>query len=310
MARTISEIANGIKVDFIRSENLRTAYSLTDYNADADDTELVTYYNSHFSAVSVETCLIYVFSTCAAAVEHLFEWFTADVNDMINKERYGYTGWYEKMALLFRYGENISPNYLPEPNGSNDGDFSESDVYPALSDAEELESLQVVKYAYCLENDNSVGVVLKIAGSENNTFCQLTDGEVEAFEEYINRVKPAGIPVTVINAPADVLTLNLTIYYNPLVINSNGHLISDNSEPVKTSIHNYLNSIEFNGEFIGMRLVDAIQQVDGVDIVELTGAWQQHGNYPSAPINIRYQPYSGYLSLDDEDLVITYIPNN
>ncbi|MDD4395692.1 MAG: hypothetical protein PHQ33_07390 [Bacteroidales bacterium] len=311
MARTIQEIVEGIKVDFVRNETLRNAYSLTGYNADADAAELVTYYNNNFGNVSVETCLIYVFATCAVVLEKMMDWFTEDVTQMISEERYGHTGWYEKKALQFRYGADINTNYLPDPENAVDGDFAENDVYPELSDTSELEELQVVKYAYCEDNGNR-GILLKIAGISNDILAPLDEIQLEAFTQYMNRIKPAGIPISVINSDSDRLTLNIQIYYNPLVLNGNGELIVDTAvKPVENAIRNYLNSIEFNGEFISMKLIDAIQAVDGVDIAELVEATQQHANYAPETINTRYAPYSGYFIINiDEDCQIDYIPNN
>lgn len=310
MARTINEIANVMKVDFVRKAALRTLYALTDYNDNADDAELVTYYNSKFSAVSVETCLIYIVAACAAVVENMMDWFTEDVSNMIDNERYGHAGWYVKKALQFRYGQDINANYLADPDDNAvDGDFAEEDLYPELADESELEALQVVKYAYCEEGTS--GVSLKIAGMANNALAPIGTGELAAFTSYINRIKPAGISITVINESADILTLTLTVYYNPLILNSSGELISDTSEqPVETAIHNYLNSIDFNGEFVSMKLVDAIQAAAGVEIVELVNATYQHGNYTAENINTRYTPESGYFTLNDNDCNIEYIANN
>ena len=81
MARTIKEIANGMKAEFVGNENLRTAYApeLDDFDTNTDDVERAAYYDEHFSAVSVETCLIYIVATCAAALEHMMDWFKEEI---------------------------------------------------------------------------------------------------------------------------------------------------------------------------------------------------------------------------------------
>ncbi len=312
MARTINEIADSLKVALVRNNNLRGKYGFTGYTDTDDDATVLTYYNSKISTVSVTTCLLFIFAACTAALEKMFDWFREDVTTRIDHERYGYAGWYEKMALKFRFGVDLNINYLAEPDAAAiDGDFAENDLYPEITDADELAALQVVKYAYCSENENGhVGVVLKIAGIDSsNALCPLSTTECGVFEEYINRIKPAGIPITIINDNNDELSVELAIMYNPLVMNSDGTLINDGSEPVKDAILNYFNSIEFNGEFVKMKLVDAIQAVEGVDIVELISATHRRGGIDTN-IEIRCQPYSGYFKLDmDNDCIIEYTAN-
>lgn len=286
MARSIREIADGMKADFVRSEALRTAFGLTaGYDPDGDAAAQAAYYDQNFSAVSVETCILYVVAACAALVENLFDWFTADVDERVNEDRYGRKGWYEKTALKFQMGYPLN-----EETGRYDTVVEEGNM--AL----------IVKHASACSN--GFGVKLKVAKGETGSLSPLEPSELTAFETYINRLKPAGVPVTVVNRSADLLALDMAVYYDPLVFTEVSAL-----QKVKETVTAYLQSIEFNGEFTVMTMVDRLQAVAGIDIVEVKGVRVKHEGFDYKPIEYNdsypYIPESGYMELgDDADQVI------
>ena len=69
----------------------------------------------------------------------------------------------------------------------------------------------------------------------------------------------------------------------------------------------YLKSIEFNGEFVTMTMVDWLQAVPGLDIIETDWIKVKHEGYPYTGVedNDRFVPEPGYMTLgDDEDVEI------
>lgn len=289
MARTISEIANGMKVEFVRNETLRNAFGLTGYDSNAVESELVTYYNSNFSMVSVETCLIYAVATCVALVENMMDWFTEDVDTTIGRERYGHTGWFENVAKNFQY------------NGNADFELDESTGIYGIENSE----YKIIRHASC--EDSGYGVKLKVAKGEDGNLSPLSLDEKTAFEAYIRRMKPAGIPVTVVSMNADTLSLKMTVYYDPTVFTEVNAL-----NRVKEVINEYLTDIDFNGEFVTMLMVDQLQAVSGLDIIEVDEAKALYAGYDYIRIDYdaRYTPVSGYMKLaNDEDNEITMIAN-
>ena len=292
MARTINEIANGMKAAFVRSETLRTAFGLPAPDSDADESALAAYYDTNFSAVSVETCILYVVATCAALMEYMFDWFTEDVDNIVNNERYGRKGWYEKTAKAFQYQDGNGVDYALN---IDTGDYDDYD-----------ENAQIVKHASA-EASNGIGVKLKVAKENNGVLAPLSDLELTAFTTYINRLKPAGVPVTVISRNPDRLAVEMAVYYDPLVFNAATAL-----QKVKDTVSGYLNSIEFNGEFVTMTMVDRLQSVPGLDIIEAGEVKAKHEGYGYTPIenNARYVPKPGYMTLgDDAELAIEVIAN-
>lgn len=280
MARTIKEIANGMKVEFVMNETLCENFELT-YDANRLDADCVAYYDEHFSAVSVETCLIYIEATCAAALEHMMDWFKEDVDEIVANERYGHKGWYEKVAKNFSY---IDPN-------------TQEEVFP-------------ITHASCEEMN--FGVKLKVAKGEPGSMEPLEqvataqNDEYRAFKTYMSRVKPAGMPIDIVSIQPDALSVELVVYYDPIVF-----LHTDVDTAVEKTITSYLQSIEFNGVFTTMEMVDALQRVDGLNIVEVTAVQAKYGgnSYANIEHHTRYVPVSGYMVLDRSELQITTVPN-
>lgn len=270
MSRTIKEIANGIKADFISNQNLCNAFNLT-YDANRSIADCITYYDNHFSAVSVETCLIYLVATCVVVLENMFEWFKDDVNEIITNERYGHKGWYEQTAKKYEdFGNNI------------------------------------ISHASCEEMN--FGVKLKVAKMGDNGLEKLDNDELTRFSTWMNRKKVAGIPIVYINEDPDDIKLSLVVYYD--VLKFADETICRNK--VIESINGYLNDIEFNGYFTTMNLVDAMQRVEGLDIIEITSVQTKYAgyNYTNIENSTRYNPYSGYLRLDENNSNIMLITNN
>ncbi len=273
----------------MRNETLRAAYSLTDYDADADEQGQIAYYNAHFSAVSVETVLISIVAVCAAVIENMMDLFRRDVDTTISTERYGHRGWYEEVAKAFQY--------------SGDHDFG-LDESTGLYD-EPDEEARIVSRASCREYGH--GVKLKVAKGDAGNLEPLDSNEKAAFATYINRLKPAGIPVTVVSSAPDVLALQIVVYYDPLVFTQSNAAVT-----VKAEMEAYLQSIEFAGEYVTQSMVDRLQKVPGIDIVEVGTVKAKHEGYGYEPIehDARYTPEPGYMVLgDDADLEINLIAN-
>jgi hypothetical protein len=295
--KAINEEADLIKIAFVSNEDMRSLYDLEtkwqEANIQSDEDKL-TFYNQNFSKISVETIFIYIIASVAVIVKSIIKRDKEEITQIVERERYGHVSWYKKMALKFQFGEDVSNDY------SEDSSFAETDTYAVID-----ESKQIIKYAHA--EDGLSSVLLKIAKGGNEQLSPLSEKEFGAFRAYINRVKPGGVVVDVINSLPDKLYLKLIVYYNPLILNIDGKLLGTDIEPARIAVTDFLKSIEFNGEFVGMKLVDVVQKVEGIEIVEIAEAKQQHGSYPIEDIDVRYTPYSGYMELAFLD--IDYIPN-
>ena len=297
MARTIKETAEEIKVAFVRNATLRNLYQLEEYDADGDDATHLAYYDSHFSTISVETCLIYAIATCMADIENMTDWFKSDVQHVVDNERYGYAGWYAKKMKAFRYGQDVVNDY-----SHSDSDFAEGTEYADTGlTQQEIEDLQIIKYASATDNGHSV--LIKIAKDDGNGApTVLSSAEASMAEAYINRIKPAGIPITVINEPADSLDVSVKVVYNPLIFGT----LEDVENAVETAIKKYLNSIEFNGRFVAMTMIDHLQEAEGIEIAQVNRISATHAGFSAVDITgqTSYVPNSGYLALTNLEVII------
>lgn len=288
MARTIKVISNGMKAEFVRDTNLRTAFGISTDVSEMTDDQLVAVYDSNLSAVNVVTLLIYIVAACAAAIENMLDWHIADVNEMVDGERYGQTGWYAKVAKKFQYQQGTDFQ-LDENTGE----------YGTVND-----TYKIIKHASC--ENNGFGVKLKVSKEGSDGLEALESNEQTAFAAYLNRLKPAGIPVTIISRSADVLKVSMTVYYDPTIFNANGAV-----NKVKEMINEYIQDIDFNGEFITMKMVDRLQDVSGLDIIEVSkveASTDSGSSYIQTDNNARYTPAAGYMTLDNSS-TITVIAN-
>ncbi len=108
---------------------------------------------------------------------------------------------------------------------------------------------------------------------------------------------------------ADLLKVALSVQYDALILDANGkRLDGTNDTPIIDAINNYLSSITFAGEYSNMRLVDAIQDVDGVKIINLNAAWSKYSEFNYVLIQSRYAPMAGFMQFDSANSIINYLP--
>jgi hypothetical protein len=242
MARTISEIKQTMTDAFMADETIREKYGLS-----VEDT-----FKGSFSTVSLESILFYIVAVCCHVMEVLFDQFRADVDEKISRAVVASVPWYYKIARAFQYGDALTFD-----------EETQQYVYPEVD-----ETKQVVKYVAVRDRGTSVQILA--SGEKNGSPAVLDDNVLTAFKQYLNRVKIAGVVLAVRSLPADSVSIAATVTVDPLVINQSGMRISDGTYPVERAVKEYLANIVYGGTFNKTKLVDAIQNVEGVTDVELT----------------------------------------
>jgi len=230
-------------------------------------------------------------ATCAWTVEVLMDTFVQEVNEKVAALKPHSLRWYAAKAEAFQYGRALA---------------LDSDTYDNTNVPEETaESERIVKYAAVTERDAQLAV--KVA-KQSDDLMPLSEAELTAFRAYMNEIKDAGVKLSIVSHAADSLKLGLTIYYDPLILSSNGSRIDGaSSTPVRDAITRFLQNLPFNGEFVIAYLTDALQQVDGVVIPHVAGCFTKYSDLPFTSVNISVVPESGYLRLADQDFAVTYI---
>ncbi len=250
------------------------------------------------SKTSIFRLFIYVTAFCQWTLDQLFDLHKQEVSDLISKMKPHSLKWYAEKAKRFQYGFN-----LPAESDAYDNTGIQNDL---------IEASKIVHFCAIVEQPDSRGVMaLRVKAATKKTDLEmLTPDQLTAFTKYMNTVKDAGVRLIVSSDKGDDLRLRLDVYYNPLVLGSNGsRLDGTDSEPVQQAIREYLTSLPFNGSLVLAYLTDALQKVDGVVIPQIIGAEARYGNLAYKSIDLLYQPDAGYVRIFDEknDLSINFI---
>lgn len=250
MARSVSEIKKTMTDAFMADETIREKYGLSERDT----------FSGSFSSVSLENILFFILAACYHVLEMMFDQYKIEVEENISKVVVASVPWYYKMALSFQYGDGLVFN-----ESTQQYEYAKID-----------ESKMLVKYAAV--RDMGTNVQILVSGETDGSPSALNDDVLAVFKEYMNRVKVAGVILTIRSRESDHLMIRATITVDPLLFDEHGCLLSDGSKPVEDAITNHLKSIVYGGTFNKTKLVDAIQRVDGVEDVELGLCYYKRDN--------------------------------
>lgn len=241
MARTVAEIKKQMTDAFMADAAIREKYGLRE-----GDT-----WSGSFSSVSLESIMFFIVAACCHVLEVVFEEYVKMVDDKVSMAVVASVPWYYKMAKAFQYGDSLVLNEDTQQYG-----------YAAID-----EGKQVVKYAAVRDRGTSVQIL--VSGEKDGKPVALSNSVLTVFKEYMNRVKVAGVVLSIRSKNADKMVIMAKVYVDSLVINSDGTLISDGSKPVEEAINAYLANIVYGGTFNKTKLTNAILGVEGVSDVEI-----------------------------------------
>lgn len=266
MARTIAEIKDGIAGDFMRNEDVARAYGF-----EAGDS-----FTAHFSKVSVESVLFYIFACAAWVVESLFDEHRREVSSCIEEILPHRPKWYRDKVLGFMKNKVL----IADTDRYDTEGMSEDDIAAA----------KVVKHAVAVENNDASILTIKVAG-ENGGMRQRLDVETETqLAAYIAEFKDAGVRINLVNIDADTFNCEVDIFYDPML------LPEEVESACRETVRAYIENLPFNGEYTNMALVNELQKVEGVKIVEFRGATTSASEETTVvPINARHVPVAGYF---------------
>lgn len=237
------------------------------------------------SSTAVWRLWIYIVAVCTYAHEVLFDSHKAEVTALIAAERAHTEAWYIALAKKFQFGYS-----LPVDSGE----------YAAVdADAQIITGAATKEVAI-----GGVSVLrVKVAKTVSGAFAELDAPELTAFAAYMERVKDAGVHLSCTSQEGDDLQLELDLYYDPLVLDSDGaRLDGTATSPVMDAIKVFLGELPFNGELILNRLRRAIEDVDGIVIAEITLAQAQFGGGGFDAFTVKNIPDAGYYLLDESYL--------
>lgn len=239
--RTLDQINQGIKADFVANEVLREAYGI----------DALKSFDDQFSKVSLESIIIFIVATAIWLLEVIVSQKETELESQIASE-YPYSiPWYYNKALQFQLGDWLA------------FDSSYKFTYPVID-----EDKQIVKFVAIREREVDGVTTLQIFATKAAKDA-LTEDELAAFTAYIQQIGAAGTHFEFISLAPDTISLEMVCVYNPQLLSFEGERLAGGGKPVNEAIEAYLDGIKYGGSFTRTKLVDAIQVANGVFDVEL-----------------------------------------
>lgn len=277
MARTIAEIKQEMTEAFIADQAVQQKYGL--------DPALT--FEQQFSVISLESILFYIVAFSINIMERIFGAHRNEIDTMLNERMPHRRQWYRYKVLRFQY-----------PDRDLIADSDQYDNTGLLND--DIDGLEVVRF--CAVNETPSKLIVKVAKGEPGLREPLSQPEETALEYYIKEIKDAGVNIQLVNQQADKFFIIAEVYYNPLTLNPA-------DTPVESALAEYVSTLIFNGELSKMAIEDAIQAVEGVQLVNIDKIETQRALNPKQELIVRTLAESGYWIVDNPaDIDITYIP--
>lgn len=264
---------------YMADETIRRRYGLQE-----GDT-----FEGRFSVVSIESILFFIVAAAHHVLERIYDQFRLEVTEQISNAVVATIPWYHQLALSYQHGDPLILD-----------DKTYRYRYAAIDP-----SKQIVKYASV--NDRAGSVRILVSGEEDGRPKPLSNDVLTAFESYMKRCKIAGVVLSIQSLPADWVRVKARVQIDPIILSSSGVSYRDGSRPVELAIAAYLSGIIYGGTLNKTRLVDAIQDADGVRDVELLEVQvrKHNGDYVVVTAN-NYTAVSGCFELQDINTTLTY----
>lgn len=307
MARTLIQIYNDLTagkesdstLDSLlpNPDNLSTLYNYANFKLLAN----TVIKGLSKSKVAIWRLVMYVVAYATWAQEQLYDLFIDEVDELTTNREIGQLPWYTVKAEEFQLGYTLE--------WINDSYYG----YTTID-----EDVQIVTQAAATVSNGTI--IMKVAKGDIGSLEKLDTDESTAFELYMkgtqlpyseDGIAPAGVKMNIISSDPDELKFAINVFYNPLVLDSDGKLLSDGvTAPVEDAVTNYIQQIPFDSKFRVISLLDAIQDSSGVinvtisncDAKNSTQAWVDAVDV-MLETGQQYVTYAGYLKMgDDYDL--------
>jgi len=244
------------------------------------------------SRVSIWRLMFYVSAQLASWLSLFFENQKTEIEASFQYVPFGTARWYRQKALEFQSGDLLEFDPV---------NFTFK--YAALNTEKQL-------IKQCAVVADGGEVTFKLATGTIGNLTPVPATVADEFRAYINEIKYAGTPISIINQEADKVKMNIVVYYDA---ERDPEEISSDLKTAASSYLNTMNSTSFGGIFSSTQLVDAIQTVRGVTDVVINDASGKSANGSQwIPFDSggRYQSYAGYVVYDNINNLFTPHPND
>jgi len=278
MARTIQTIKQQMTAEFLSDPSIRAIYKI-DPSTPNDG------FDSVFSKVSIESIFFYVVAFAIHILERIFYTEKEKLTQYVESLRPHTRDWYVTKLKSFQFGHGLN----------KEGGYAIID-----------EDAQIIKHC-SLRVVNGV-LEFRIANDTGGVPQIISENDISSIYSFAVRVFDAGVHFRIFSSNPDIYRCNLLINYDPLVLDSKGRRIDGTDDtPVIDAINSYFRSFPFDSEFSNMALTDALQEVEGVRVAQLTGSWAIPPSLGEQVITSTYISRSGYMAFNETSSMIEYV---
>ncbi|WP_295669529.1 hypothetical protein [uncultured Mucilaginibacter sp.] len=238
---------------------------------------------------------MYVVAVIMCALDNVFDLHGIAMALLFAAQKLHSPTWYQALALRFQYGQDTIPDT---------DQYANTGLTP-----DQITAQQIIAQAAVTEvsTATAIGLRVKVVKLVDGVYTQLLTAEMLAFTQFMNKQKDAGVNIIAQSLPGDSLRLGIQVFYDPLILKSDGTRIDGTDDtPVLDGINAYLQSLGYEGEYSSTRLSNYLQTVSGVILPNITLAQAQYGAFPYTNIDEIYVPDGGYFVLAPGYPLITY----
>lgn len=301
MARTLKQVYNDLTADketkpelnelLPNPDNYTALFTQDNFNLLAN----TVVKNLSVSLVAIWRLFLNIVAVGIWSLEKLMDVFQSEVLETITANQYGQLSWYQTVSFAFQLGDQLVFN----------GQYFEYEIIDTTK--------QIITQAAATTEPSEGVITLKVAKGVLPTIVPLSAPELAAYTFYIkgandpvvnDGVAPAGTNITIVSADSDELKFAIDVFYDPLILASDGSSVSDTGLfPVEDAINDFINTLPFDSVFRVIRLVDAIQAVSGItNVVVLNCDGRKAGEVTYTDILLetgqQYTTFAGYLRMD------------
>jgi hypothetical protein len=219
--------------------------------------------------------------------------------------------------IVSKNAENSRPQNLPNtiewllnfhdglPLVWNDGEFKYD-----LTNVVDADVRKIISQCAILESNDGT-LVIKVARKVGASLEPLLADQLGRLQAYAKDKKVPGVELQFINKEADQLKAKLKVFVDPQMIDlTTGRQlnVSETIYPVKDAINEYLTKLEFNGAFVTNFFTRAIEDKDGINLVNVEAIQWKFDALDFADLKNYQVPESGHYKLLDANLEIIYEP--
>lgn len=257
-------------------------------DAAAKDYPALSELQSNPSPISVWQAMKAVFAFCAFSLEKMLADLKKEVLKNITEKQIGTKLWYLEQIKAFQYGDLL---------------IVSSGLLRYAQDAPEKRIITTAGVKDGTAPGTLIVKALKAGGKVLNT------DEAAAFSLYLNRVKIAGTHIVIQSLPANKIKIDITVELDRQRFDAGGRLFGKNEAVIKSAIADFLQEIPFDGIFYLSKLEDTLQAIEGVIDTHISAAHYRDSAESWQPLERKYEPPAGHLTLDADGSNITYVLN-